>query len=208
MNIAIIDGYLGAGKTLAMTLLSTYFIERSNGTLLTNYGVKNSLPFSHYRDFITVAQQESSIIGLDEAHVDLDARNFNTNVVKFFTTLVYFFRKLRTTIFLSTPRFDDLDLRIRGICNLYIKASKDKINFYYDMYDIQSGRFLMRYKIKRDSAIAVASLIYDTHNMVLPVEFPSEKKDFNLFMEELKLVNDEWWLQKKSLLLSGEAVAL
>lgn len=203
MNIVIIDGYLGAGKTLAMTILASYFKELSGCALYSNYGVKDSYAFSNFRDFLHVAEQSSSIICLDEAHSDLDSRNFNTNAVKFFTHLVFYFRKLRTTMFLATPSIDNLDSRVRGICNLYCHVTKNKDHFFYDMYDMQSLKFLKRYKIKRDSAYALATGLFDTYNMVLPVEFPSDRNEFNNFVKELKTVSENYYI-KQRVTLQGE----
>jgi hypothetical protein len=205
MNIVIIDGYLGAGKTLAMTILSNYFKELSGCSLYSNYGVKNAFPFSHYRDLLHVAVQPSSIIDLDEAHADLDSRNFNTNAVKFFTHLVFYFRKLRTTMFLATPGIENLDSRVRAICNLYCHVSKNQDYFYYDMYDMQAMRFLKRYKIKREAAYELSAGLYDTYNMVLPVEFPSDRAEFNRFVEELKYTSENYYITQR-LALNGEAL--
>lgn len=204
MNLGIIDGFLGAGKTLGMTLLSLYFQEQTNMkngfhscTGYSNYGVKGFKEFTHYRDFLDVARQHSSIICLDEAHSDLDSRNFSTNHVKFFTHLVFYLRKLRTTLFLATPSIDNLDSRVRSIANLYVHVSKDKKYFYYDMFDLQAGRHLRRYKILQDKAFEAAAKAYDTYNMVLPVEFPSDKKLFDEFVRELKVVSEDYYLSRR-----------
>jgi hypothetical protein len=193
MNIVIIDGYLGAGKTLAMTILAQFFKELSGCATYSNYGVNGAFPFSHYKDFLHVAVQSSSIIMLDEAHSDLDSRNFNTNAVKFFTHLVFYFRKLRTTMFLATPSIENLDSRVRSICNLYCHVTKTKDHFIYELYDMQSMRYLKRYKIARESAYLLASQLYDTYNMVLPVEFPSERNEFNSFVKELKYTSESYY---------------
>jgi hypothetical protein len=194
MNVLIIDGYLGAGKTLAMTILADYFRSRSGCALYSNYGIRGSKEFSHYTHFLDVANETSSIITLDEAHTDLDSRNFNTNAVKFFTHLVFYFRKLRTTLFLATPSIDNLDSRVRSICNLYCKVTKDKNYFYYTMYDLQRLKFLKRYKIPQAKAFRLAGTLYDTYNMVLPVEFPTERKEFNEFVKELKQTSEQFYV--------------
>jgi hypothetical protein len=201
----IIDGYLGAGKTLAMTILASYFKELSGCTLYSNYGIKDSCLFTRFTDLLHVADQESSIICLDEAHSDLDSRNFNTNSVKFFTHLVFYFRKLRTTMMLATPSIDNLDSRVRSICNLYCHVSKNKDYFFYDMYDMQSLKYLKRYKIKRESAYVLAAELYDTYNMVLPVEFPSDRIEFNLFVKLLKETSENYYIRQREL-LNGFAV--
>lgn len=196
MNVVIIDGIMGAGKTLGMTLLTTYFSLKSGCTQYSNYGIRGSKPFTHYRDFIDVAMQPSSVIALDESHTDLDSRNFNTNAVKFFTHLVFYFRKMRTTMFLATPIMETLDNRVRSVCNLYCRCSKDQNYFYYDMYDLQANRFLRRYKIKQELAFEIASQLYDTHNIVTPMEFPSDREEFKSLIHDLKETIDKYYLDK------------
>ncbi|MCG7218199.1 hypothetical protein MF069_36485 [Paenibacillus mucilaginosus] len=193
MNLAIIDGFLGAGKTLGMSLLSLYFQSQSNCTLYSNYGLAGSKEFTHYEQFLDVAKEPSSIICLDEAHTDLDSRSSTTNVVKYFTHLIFYLRKLRCTLMLSTPSIENLDARVRLIANLYVMVSKDKKYFYYDMYDMQKLRHLKRYKIRQADAFSVAAKAYDTYNIVLPVEFPSEKKEFNEFLPILKKATNDYY---------------
>lgn len=195
MNLVIIDGYLGAGKTLAMTLLASYFQGLSNCALYSNYGIAGSKKFDHYEDFLQIADENSTIVCLDEAHTDLDSRNFNTNAVKFFTHLIFYLRKLRTTIMLATPSIDNLDSRVRGIANLYIKVTKDKKFFLYDFYDVQSLKYLKRYKIRQADAFVIASMAYDTFNMVLPVEFPQDRNIYNDFVKTLKEKTNEFYLK-------------
>jgi hypothetical protein len=204
VNLMVIDGYLGSGKTLGMTLLSLFFQEMvkeesagsTSCTLYSNCGIKGSKEFTHYSQFIDVAQQPSSIIALDEAHSDLDARNFATNAVKFFTHLIFYLRKLRCTLIMATPSIENLDSRVRAITNVYCMVSKDTKNFYYDMYDLQKLKHLKRYKIRKEDAFAAASLAYDTYNMVLPVEFPQDRNEFHDFVKALKAMNSDFYAVK------------
>jgi hypothetical protein len=192
MNVVIIDGYLGAGKTLGMTILADYFRSLSHCAMYSNYGIRGSKPFSTFDDFLNVATEKSSLICLDEAHTDLDSRSFNTNAVKFFTHMVFYFRKLRTTLFLATPSIDTIDSRVRGICNLYVQVTKDKKYFYYTMYDLQRMKRLKRYKIPQDKAFSLAGTLYDTYNMVLPVEYPADRNSFNELVKKVKIVNEQF----------------
>jgi hypothetical protein len=194
MNLIIIDGYMGAGKTLAMTLLSVYFQSLSDCALYSNYGITGSKEFSHYKDFLNIANESSTIVALDEAHTDLDSRNYSTNAVKFFTHLIFYMRKLRCTVFLATPSIDNLDGRVRGISNLYIHVTKNREYFIYDCYDIQSERFLKQYKIRQHDAISCSELLYNTYNMVLPVTFPDDRKEFLTFLPELKQASETFYL--------------
>ena len=193
MNVIILDGVMGAGKTLGMTLLTKYFQQKSRCSVFDNYGIKGSTPFHSYLDFMQVAVQPSSLLALDESHTDLDARSFSTNAVKFFTHLVFFLRKMRCTMFLATPLISNLDSRVVGVCQLYCRCSKDKKYFYYDFYDLQTYRHLKRYRILRDRAYELAGGFYDTYRMVTPMEFPAERADFKSFLEQLRDVNDQYY---------------
>lgn len=196
-NVIIIDGYLGAGKTLGASILALYYSYKSECQLFSNYGLAGSRPFTHFNNFLDLAESDHSIVVLDESHTDLDARNFNTNSVKYFTHLAFYLRKLRTTLFLTTPSIENLDSRVRGICNIYIRVSKDKKYFYYEMIDLQSLRKLKDYKVKIEVAKNIGSQIYDTYNIVTPIEFPQERKEFNDFMRTLKERNDNYYMSKR-----------
>jgi hypothetical protein len=193
MNVVILDGYMGAGKTLGMTLLVKHFQQKSGCALYNNYGIYGAKPFHSYLDFLDVAQEPSSLLALDESHTDLDARNFNTNSVKFFTHLVFYLRKMRCTIFLASPLIGNLDGRVIGVGNLYCRCTKDKQYFYYDFYDLQSERHLKRYRIKQEKAYAIGAAFYDTYNMVTPMEFPAERADFKSFLVELKQTSEDYY---------------
>jgi ABC-type uncharacterized transport system ATPase subunit len=194
MNVYIIEGYLGAGKTLCMSILAKYYQERSGCTLYSNYGLKGAIPFTNINQFLDVAVQPSSILCLDEAHIDLDARNFSTNNVKFFTALLFYLRKMRCTIFLTSPLFENLDTRVRGISNIYCRATKDKHYFRYTQYDLQSERLLKALKIKKENAFKIASQIYETNSIVSPLIYPQDRKEFEAFLEQLKRTVEAYYL--------------
>lgn len=184
MNVIAMQGYLGAGKTAGAVALAHHLVTKSNGVLYSNIDVKGARPFSHIEDFLKVADDPSSVVLLDEAHVDLDARSFSTNHVKFVSATAFYLRKMRCTLILTSPLFDNLDTRIRGITNLLCLVSKDKTNFYYDMYDIQSDRYLKRMKISQRKLFAAD--LYDTHAIVTPMEVHDNREGFNKFLAELK----------------------
>ena len=51
MNLIMIDGYLGSGKTLGMSLKALQWQQKSGCTLFSNYGLKGSIPFTSFADF-------------------------------------------------------------------------------------------------------------------------------------------------------------
>ncbi|MEB8755979.1 hypothetical protein P4G71_16260 [Bacillus cereus] len=197
MNVMVFEGFLGSGKTFGMSLFAKYYQEKSNCALYSNYGLIGSKPFVNLDTFHDIAKEESSILNLDEGHIDLDARSFSSNSVKFFSQLSYYLRKLRCTLFITAPSFDDLDSRIRGITNVLVRVSNDKKYFYYKMYDVQSKRYLKTMRIQKKKAFAIGSKVYDTTAMVSPVQVPDKRQDFMEFLEALKSTAEEYGRQYK-----------
>lgn len=197
MNVVVYEGFLGSGKTLGMTVSAYHFKQKSNCVLYSNYGLVGSKPFTSIENFKDIAKEKSTILCLDEAHIDLDSRSFSSNSVKFFSQVSYYLRKLRCTLFIASPSFEDLDSRIRGITNVLIKVSSDKKYFYYTMYDVQSKRYLKRMRIRKQKAFMIGSQIYDTEAMVSPVKVPEKRQDFMEFLEALKTTAEEYGRQYK-----------
>lgn len=190
MNFMVLEGFLGSGKTLGASVISKYYQELSGCALYSNYGLKDSKPFTSLSDFKDIAQEKSSILVLDEAHMDLDARSFSSNHVKFFTQLSYYLRKLRCTLIMTSPSFADLDSRIRGITNILIFVDKNSTSFRYELWDVQSKKYLKTMGINQQDAFSVAHKFFDTAGMVTPVEVPSKRDDFTEFLDELKTISD------------------
>lgn len=189
MNIVIIDGMLGAGKTLAMSILAKYYQLSSGCALFSNYGLSGSDSFSSYRDFLKVAQSGHSIICLDEAHIFLDSRMSHNRGIIYFTQLAYYFRKMRTTVFLTSPQMDSIDKRVRLLTNIYVYAEKDNDYFRYHFYDYQSEKYLKSKRIRKEEAIEIGKKLYDTYYMVEPMVLPKSEEEYREFVEELKRVN-------------------
>ncbi|WP_144495995.1 hypothetical protein [Bacillus pumilus] len=197
MNVMVFEGFLGAGKTAGASVFAKAFQERSGCALYSNYGLKDSKPFTQLEDFFDIAQESSSLLVLDEAHMDLDSRSFSSNHVKFFTQTSYYLRKLRCTMIITSPSFDDLDSRIRGITNILCKVRKENGYFIYDLFDIQSNRFLRTYRFKQKHLSDYGSRIFDTTKMVTPVVVPEKREDFKIFLDRLKAVSESYTDSKK-----------
>lgn len=193
MYVMIFDGVMGAGKTLGMSIMAQHFRQKSGCQLFSNYGLKHSLAFNNFATFTEVAKQSSSIICLDEAHNDIDSRSSTTNAAKYFSHIVYYLRKMRTTMFLSSPSILSLDSRVRGVTQIYCSVEKRKDRFLYHMYDWQSEKYLRTYRIMRSKAFEVAAQIYDTKKMVVPMEYPANKDEFENIIKLLKEINDDYY---------------
>jgi hypothetical protein len=198
MYVFSFSGIMGSGKTLGQSIMAKQLQAKTNCTLYSNYGLKGSKPFTSFRDFLDVAVQPSSIVCLDEVHNDIDARDFNTNAVKYFSHIVFYLRKMRCTLFMTTPLFENVESRVRGVTNILIPVEKDKDNYYYPMYDWQGMKYLKTKKIAKEKAHEVASLIFDTHSMVVPLEYPANRNDFTDLLTEMKKANDQYFISQSA----------
>ncbi|MNV50697.1 hypothetical protein D3C71_1427190 [compost metagenome] len=209
MYLLGLDAPMGTGKTLGMSLLAQYFRQLSGCSLYSNYGLAHSTLFTSFDQFLEVAQQPSSIICLDEVHTDLDSRSGLTNTSKYLTHMLYYLRKIRATIFYATPDISAVDSRVRSVTNVYCRVRKSKKKFYYDMYDIQSVRFLRTLMIDKDKVFKIADQIYDTHKMVVPMEFPERKEEYIRLINMLKDISDEYYAlgDKRAAATAAEVVA-
>lgn len=197
MNFIVFEGALGTGKTNGAVVFANYIKQLAPETVLySNFGMKNAKEFTSLYDLYELANNPSSIVVLDEAHIDLDSRSFNTNHVKFISQTSFYLRKLRTTFIMTSPLFENLDSRIRGITNMLVVVSKDKNNFYYDCIDIQSDRYLKRKKIQKEYSFSLD--LYDTNSIVTPISVPETKKDFDMFLAELKRITDNFYIGKQA----------
>jgi hypothetical protein len=196
MYLLGLDAAMGTGKTLGMSLLAQHFRQQSGCTLWSNYGLANAKLFTNFEQFLEVAQQPSSIICLDEVHTDLDSRSGNTNTSKYLTHMLYYLRKIRATIFYATPDISSVDVRVRSVTNVYCRVSKNKRKFKYEMWDLQSVRYLRTLMIDKEKVFAIADQIYDTHKMVVPMEFPEKKEEYIQLINMLKNISDQYYVRQ------------
>lgn len=197
MNLIMIDGYLGSGKTLGMSLKALQWQQKSGCTLFSNYGLKGSIPFTSFADFKKVAVQPSSIICLDESHLDISNRDFNTNSVKFFVNMVFFLRKLRCTLMMTSPLFHNIDSKIRDITNIYIHVSKRNSIMTYDYYDVEQQYFIKSEQLDLNKISSYIGDIYDTYEMVIPLEYPKTRDEYIKIFSEVKELNKEYMMNRR-----------
>lgn len=192
MNVIMFEGYMGKGKTLGATLFAKDIEQRSNAVLYSNYGLKGAKPFTSFRSFLDVANEPSSIVVLDEAHIDLDSRSYNTNAVKFFTTLVFYLRKLRCTLILTSPLFTNIDSRVQNVTQLLVPVKKTRKEFIYPIINYETGELIRTRRIKQEDAFRISESLFDSYSMVTPLEYPQSREEFNSLLEELKIKNAEY----------------
>lgn len=192
MNLVFFQGQMGNGKTLGMSIVAKDWAQRSGATLYSNFGLEGSKPFNSFDDFLDVANQPSSIICLDEIHNDIDARDFNTNAVKYFSHIVFYLRKMRCILMMTSPLFDNIESRVRNVTNVCVDVTKDNDNYYYLFWDVSTERILKQKKIKKEVAHSVATQIFDTYAMVTPLEYPEKRDNFKQLLSDLKATNQHY----------------
>lgn len=196
MYVWVFQGNLGEGKTFGMSVLALYFATRArkagiNVDLYANYGLKGAKPLSSYRDFYNVAQSEASIVLLDEAHVNLDARLFHKGGNIYMTQFFFYLRKLNASLFMATPNIRNLDSRMRLLTNILVDCHKTPGGFIYDIYDYQGARFLRRKFLPKPIADEIFETgMYDTHAIIRAVEFPQNERQFSRFLDKIEEIRE------------------
>jgi hypothetical protein len=191
-NLIMYDGRMGSGKTALMSIEALLYQKQSGCTLFSNYGLIGSIPFTSFEDFKKVAVQPSSIICLDESHLDISNRDFNTNSVKFFVNMVFFLRKMRCTLMMTSPLFENIDSKVRDVTNIYVHCSKYGGYLNYEYYDVERLRFIKSKRVSESKIAEIMPYIYDTYAMVIPLEYPSDRKEYLSIMDEVKRLNSQY----------------
>lgn len=191
-NLVMYDGRMGSGKTSLMSLEALLYQKESGCTLFSNYGLSGSIPFTKFEDFKKVAQQPSSIVCLDESHMDISNRDFNTNSVKFFVNMVFFLRKLRCTLMMTSPLFENIDSKVRDVTNIYVHCSKHSGFLNYEYYDVERLKFIKSKRISEQKIAEIMPYIYDTYAMVMPLDYPKSREEYVTIMDEVKSLNDKY----------------
>lgn len=198
MYVWVFQGNLGEGKTSAMSILAHYYASRARRLgidvqIFANYGLKGARRLTHYSDFYKVAEAESSICLLDEAQTSLDSRLFQKGSNIYLTQFFFYLRKLRASLFMTTPNIRNLDSRIRALCNILVDCHKTPAGFIYYIYDYQGERLLKRkflpmYKAQEIWAVG----LYDTNQIITSIEFPANERQFKQFLEQIIEINDAY----------------
>lgn len=197
MYVWMFQGNLGDGKTFGASVLAHYFKARAKKAackvdLFSNYGLKGSRELKHYSDFYDVARSENSIVLLDEAHINLDSRLFSRGSNIYMTQFFFYLRKLRCSLFMTSPNIRNLDSRVRQLTNILVDCHKRGGGFSYDIYDFSGEKLLKRLYMPPQIAREIFKVgLYDTHAIVRNVTFPSNERAFDDFLDKVVRARDE-----------------
>lgn len=191
MYVWVFQGQLGEGKTFGMSVLAWHFVAKARRSgikadLYANFDLQGAKPLTSYRDFYDVARSEASICLLDEAHVNLDARLFHRGINIYMTQFFFYLRKLSASLFMTTPHIRNLDSRMRQLTNILVDCHKITGGFLYEIFDYQSERLLRRKFLPIHVAKQIfATGMYDSHAIIRAVEFPSNERAFDRFLDQI-----------------------
>lgn len=191
MYVWAFQGNLGEGKTFGASVLAHYFASRARRRgvkveLFSNYGLQGSRPLKDYKDFYDVARAPNSICLLDEAHINLDSRLFARGSNIYMTQFFFYLRKLRSSLFMTTPHIRNLDSRIRQLTNILVDCHRHGSAFSYDVYDFAAEKLLRRmYMPGHVAAQIFDTRIYDSHAIVRNVQFPGNERAFDQFLDNV-----------------------
>lgn len=200
-----IQGPLGAGKTLIMSILAHYWknrVEAAGGKidLFSNYGLLDSYPMDHYTDWYKVAESQGSIVCWDEAQMAFSNRKWGQHGQLIATEIMMYTRKMKSVQMYCSPSINNVDSRIRQIVEVLVTVTKvgDK-GFSIHFEDYQTRTFMHRQFFPMYKAKKIFNLkLYDTFNMVQGFPLPSTEKQSKPFFEKLEEIHDNARFSKKN----------
>lgn len=199
-----IQGALGAGKTLTMSLLAHYWRQkvREQGgdiALFSNYELKDSHDMVTYQDWYDVARAQGSICCWDEAQMAFDSRQALKATSVYATQLLMYVRKMKSIQMYCSPSINNVDSRIRQVVEVLINVRKQgKKGIALDFYDYQAkqfganGKFLHTQFLPQFKLNQIYNLnLYDTNNMVQGFPLPKTDRQAKEFFEKLEEIHDQ-----------------
>lgn len=190
--IVAYNGLMGSGKT-SKAICDALLLQNETGCkIYTNFGMVGQNRFEHFSDFEKIAVEPSSIIILDECHMDLDARDYNSNSVKNFTKMVNYLRKIRCVIFLTTPNFFNIDTKIRDLTSYICECRKRGDYQIFEYYDLQNDNLIKSQYTKSSDLINVIKDQFNTYSMVTPLNYPKDKEGYLEVFENVMNLNQKY----------------
>lgn len=195
MHHLLIQGGLGTGKTLTMSLLAHYLkgqamMRGANVELFSNYDLKDSTTMLDYTDWYKVAEADTSIICWDEAHVVFNNRAWSKYGQGIATEVAMYTRKLRSIQIYATPNVGNVDSRIRDIIEVVVTMRKDNRGYHLYFTDFQTKEFIKKAFISEATMKRVYKLkLYDTYAFVRGFPLPENEGEGEEFWNKLDKIH-------------------
>lgn len=199
-----IQGSLGAGKTLTMTLLAHYWrlrVRKKGGDikLFSNYELADSHPMLNYKDWYEVAKAQGSICCWDEAQMAFDSRQALRSSAVYATQLMMFTRKMKSVQMYCSPSILNVDSRLRQVVEVLINVRQGRNGRYLDFHDYQAkqygayGKFLHTQFLPEWKKNNIFKLeLFDSFNMVQGFPLPNTERQAKDFFTKLEEIHDEY----------------
>lgn len=164
-------GKMGAGKTLSMTILSSYLARATGAPLYANYGLKNSEKVESLNEAV---EKDKAILNLDEIWLSADSRAWKDNVR--LTQWVNQTRKKQMIVFYTTQHIRQVEMRIRNGTDILIYCEKKPDGIWLNFIDWQYKKLGKRFLIENPSRFYP---LYDTYEVLKPLNWDSKKKGYS-----------------------------
>jgi len=159
-----IQGRMGHGKTLMMTILCEYLHHGLGVQLAANYGLLNA---ERVKSMSDIWAFNSGVMAIDELWLSADARASHANV--FFSQLVNQSRKKKMILFYTTQHIRQVDVRVRNATDYLIFCDKTPQGHWIQIIDWQYREMLRKYLIPFEQARKFYPF-YDTYEVLQPLE--------------------------------------
>lgn len=165
--LVAIFGQMGLGKTLMMTILANYLVEKlPQIPFFANYEVQKAKAIRGVKHLLTI---EDGLICLDEFWVSMDSRAWKNNV--FLTRWINQTRKKNLLCMYTTQSFGQIDVRVRNATDLLIFCERFKGAQPFFRYSFISGNnrtILKSFTIPEAKARHFYSY-YDSFQLIRPL---------------------------------------
>lgn len=113
-----IIGKKGSGKTLLLVYLIVEYLKLNKKLNVFTSFTLNRMKYNRI-DFkkIFEIKMQNAIVGLDEAYLFADCRMSPTKFNRLISYLIYQTRKAKLDVYFTSPSFNDVDVRLRRICD-------------------------------------------------------------------------------------------
>jgi len=156
-----IQGRMGTGKTISMSILAEYLRRVAHAPTHANYFLKNASRLNSLDD---VWKLDGGVLCFDEIWLTLDARRSGGNI--HLTRFINQTRKKKLIVLYTTQHIRQVDVRVRDATDILISCEKRDGVHWLTLIDWQYQTILRSYAI--DDLRPFYGL-YDTYEVLQPL---------------------------------------
>jgi len=161
-----IQGRMGTGKTLTMTIMAEFLRRALHTQTHANYGLQHSHRLLTLDD---VWKLDGGVLCFDEIWLTLDARRSGGNVG--LTRFINQTRKKKLIVFYTTQHIRQVDVRVRDATDILISCDKRNGVHWLTFIDWQYQTILRSYAI---DDVSPFFCLYDTYEVLQPLEWDTD----------------------------------